>query len=174
MSGVAVSNEVTPTASTDSFDDFVAARGATLWRSAWLLTSDRHLAEDLVQVALAKSYRHFDRVGTDGFEPYVRRIMFTTYLAWWRRRWTGEIPTEDLPDQQFVESDLGARRDVVAALAALPKGQRAVIVLRYIEDLTERQTADVLGCSVGTIKSQASRALAALRISPSLREDEQR
>jgi RNA polymerase sigma-70 factor (sigma-E family) len=172
MSGVSVSDEASSSTSTGSFEEFVVARGAVLWRSAWLLTGDRHLAEDLVQVGLAKSYKHFDRVGIEGFEAYVRRVVFTTYLAWWRRRWTGEVPTRDLPDSQARDLELGTRRDLVAALSALPKGQRAVIVCRYVEDLTERQTADLLGCSIGTVKSQASRALATLRISPSLRKDE--
>jgi RNA polymerase sigma-70 factor (sigma-E family) len=173
MSGVTVSNDVSTPKGAGSFDEFVVARGAVLWRSAWLLTGDRHLAEDLVQVALAKSYRHFDRVGFGGFEAYVRRVVFTTYLAWWRRRWTGEVPTENLPDEHLRDVDLGTRRDLVVALAGLPKGQRAVIVCRYVEDLTERETAELLGCTVGTVKSQASRALAALRISPSLQRDEQ-
>jgi RNA polymerase sigma-70 factor (sigma-E family) len=147
-----------------SFEEFVASRGDSLWRSAWLLTGDRHLAEDLVQTALAKAWPHYDRVG-GGFEAYVRRVMFTTYAAWWRRRWNGERPTADLPERSTaVEEDLEGRRDLVAALAQLPKGQRAVAVLRWFEDLTEAQTADTLGVSVGTVKSQSARALKSLRI----------
>ncbi len=155
-----------------SFDGFVAARGRALWRSAWLLTGDSDKAEDLVQTALGKSWPHFDRVSADGsFEAYVRRVMFTTYLSWWRRRWNAEHPSE-VPEQPAGAPDLDLRRDLVSALAGLPKGQRAVVVLRYVEDLTEAQTADVLGISVGTVKSQASRALAALRTSPALAEEE--
>lgn len=149
-------------AGSPSFEEFVASRGGALWRSAWLLTGDGHLAEDLVQTALAKAWPHYDRVGS-GFEPYVRRVMFTTYAAWWRRRWNGERPTDELPDHAALAEDLDGRRDLVAALAHLSKGQRAVVVLRYFEDLTEAQAAETLGISVGTVKSQASRALRTLR-----------
>jgi len=129
---------------------------------------DAQLAEDLVQTALAKSWPRWDRVGPDGFEPYVRRVMVTTYAAWWRRRWNGERPTERLPERSGIDGAdaadaIARRRDLVTALARLPRGQRAVIVLRWFEDLTEAQTAVALGCSVGTVKSQASRAMATLR-----------
>lgn len=154
------------------FDAFVAARGDALWRSAWLLTGDHQLAEDLVQTALAKSWRAWARVGADGFEPYVRRVLFTTYVAWWRRRWRGERPTGELPERPSAGEDSDTRRDLVAALATLPRGQRAVVVLRYFEDLTERETAEVLGVTVGTVKSQSARALAALRTSPLLTEED--
>ncbi len=153
------------------FDGFVAARGAALWRTAWLLTGDRHRAEDLVQTALGKAWPHWDRVSRSGsFEAYVRKTMFTTYVAWYRRRWNGEVSTEHLPEQPGGDAAdrIAFQRDVAGALARLPRGQRAVVVLRYFEDLTEAQTAEVLGCSVGTVKSQTSRALAALRSSPAL------
>lgn len=156
----------------DGFDGFVAARGDALWRSAWLLTGDRQLAEDLVQTALGKSWRAWPRVGPDGFEAYVRRVMYTTYVSWWRRKWRGERPTEHLPERPALAEDADARNDLVAALAGLPRGQRAVVVLRYFEDLTEQQTATALGIGVGTVKSQCSRALAALRSSPHLRREE--
>ena len=154
------------------FGAFVAARGDALWRSAWLLTGDHQLAEDLVQTALAKSFRSFDRVGADGFEAYVRRVLFTTYVSWWRRKWRGERPTEVLPETAAAAPDTDGRNDLVAALAELPRGQKAVVVLRYFEDLTEQQTAEVLGVSVGTVKSQCSRGLASLRSSPHLRREE--
>ena len=166
MSGVAVARETV-----DGFDDFVASRGDALWRSAWLLTGDAHLAEDLVQTALGKSFPAYARVSADGsFEAYVRRVMFTTYAAWWRRRWNGERPTDALPERAGPDwagptSDPEARQDLAAALAALPRGQRAVVVLRFFEDLTEKQTAGLLGISIGTVKSQTARALAALRAS---------
>ena len=169
MDGVAVAEETT------SFDDFVAARGDALWRSAWLLTGDAQLAEDLVQTALAKSYGRWDRIGdAGGFEAYVRRALFTTYVSWWRRRWNGERPTADLPDTAAAtpDLDLELRRDLLTALAELPRGQRAVVVLRYFEDRTERDTAEVLGCSVGTVKSQAARAMATLRSSSALRQED--
>ncbi|MFC6042836.1 SigE family RNA polymerase sigma factor [Nocardioides hankookensis] len=170
MDGVAVAEE---REQAGSFDDFVAARGDALWRSAWLLTGDAHLAEDLVQTALAKSYGRWDRIAdAGGFEAYVRRALFTTYVSWWRRRWNGERATADLPETPTTAPDLALRRDLLAALTTLSRGQRAVVVLRYVEDLTERETAAVLGCSVGTVKSQAARAIAALRSSPVLRDEE--
>ncbi len=156
----------------DGFDGFVAARGDALWRSAWLLTGDHQLAEDLVQTALAKSWRAYGRVGVDGFEAYVRRVLFTTYVSWWRRRWRGEHPTEQLPETATAPVDTAGRNDLLEALGRLPRGQRAVVVLRYFEDLTEQQTAAALGISAGTVKSQCSRALTALRSSPHLRREE--
>ena len=158
----------------DGFASFVAARGDALWRSAWLLTGDHQLAEDLVQTALAKSWRAWSRIGPDGFEAYVRRVLFTTYAAWWRRKWRGERPTADLPESATTGDTVAAeaRNDLVAALTGLPRGQRAVVVLRYFEDLTEAQTAELLGISTGTVKSQTSKALAKLRIDPSLTEGE--
>ena len=156
----------------ETFDGFVAARGDALWRSAWLLTGDHQLAEDLVQTALAKSWRAWSRVGPDGFEAYVRRVLFTTYVSWWRRKWRGERPTAVLPEPAVSAPDTDTRSDLVAALAELPRGQKAVVVLRYFEDPTEQQTADLLGINVGTVKSQCSRALAALRSSPHLRRED--
>lgn len=155
-----------------SFDSFVRARGPALWRTAWLLTGDGHLAEDLVQTALSRSWKHWTRVtasdGVPGFEAYVRRVLVNTWSAWWRRKWRGEVPSATLPETGVADPVLS--RDVLDALAALPRGQRAVIVLRYFDDLTEKQAAAALGCSVGTVKSQAARALAALRASPLLEE----
>lgn len=154
------------------FDAFVAARGDALWRSAWLLTGDHQLAEDLVQTALAKCWRAYGRIGAEGFEAYVRRVLFTTYVSWWRRKWRAERPTEHLPETAAAARDTDGRNDLLDALARLPRGQRAVVVLRYFEDLTEQQTAAALGISTGTVKSQCSRALAALRSSPHLRREE--
>ena len=151
-----------------TFDSFVATRGRALWRSAWLLTGDMHRAEDLVQTVLAKTYPHFARVG-DGFEAYVRTAMFRTYVSWWRRRWTGELPG-DVDTRSTDAPDLALRSDVRRALAALPRQQRAVVVLTFYDDLTGPQSAAVLGVSVGTIKSTLSRALAKLRTSPLLTE----
>jgi len=148
-----------------SFEAYVAARGDALWRAAWLLTGDPHLAEDLVQTALSKSWSRWSKVGPDGFEPYVRRVLVTTYTSWWRRRWNGERPTAELPEHGGVDSAeaIARRTDLLAAMAQLPRGQRAVVVLRWFEDLTEAQTAEALGCSVGTVKSQAARAMSTLR-----------
>jgi RNA polymerase sigma-70 factor (sigma-E family) len=155
-----------------SFEAFVSARGDALWRSAWLLTGDNQVAEDLVQTALSKSWRVWERIGPGGFEAYVRRAMFTTYASWWRRKWRGEAPTARLPETAMLEVDGDGRVDLLAALAALPRGQRAVIVLRYFEDFTERQTAEVLGVSIGTVKSQNARALTTLRSSARLKREE--
>ncbi len=150
-----------------SFEDFVAARGSALWRSAWLLTGDAGRAEDLVQTALSKSWRHHRRVDASGgsFEAYVRRAMVTTYTSWWRR----QRPVEDLmggiPDHSTASlSDaIDAQIDVLTALKKLPPKQRAVVVLRYYEDLTELETARALNCSVGAVKQHHSRAIRALR-----------
>ena len=151
------------------FEDFVAARSTALWRSAYLLTGDRQRAEDLLQTALVKAWRRWDSITRrEAVESYVRAAIATTYTDWWRRRWNGEVPTGELPERAVPSEAAGVevRQDVLAALARLPRGQRAVVVLRYFDDLTEQQTADTLGISVGTVKSQTSRALAALRTSP--------
>ncbi|WP_377321297.1 SigE family RNA polymerase sigma factor [Pimelobacter simplex] len=157
-----------------AFEEYVAARGAALWRSAWLLTGDRHKAEDLVQTALMKCWRRWSRIeDAAAVEAYVRRTMVTTYTDWWRRRWNGELPTTELPDEpDRATPDPGIRQDVLVALARLPRGQRAVVVLRYFDDLTEAQTATALGISVGTVKSQTSRALRTLRESGLLEESD--
>ena len=161
--GVAVVDEPDPVdARLADFDAFVLARGSALWRSAWLLTGEPHLAEDLVQTALGKSYRVWTRMAPHEFEAYVRRVMFTSYLRWRRRLSFHERPVERLPDETAA---VAARPsgDLLNALRALPARQRAVVVLRYFDDLTERDTARVLGCSVGTVKSHTARALTTLR-----------
>ncbi len=153
------------------FEEFVAARSASLWRSAYLLTGDPQRAEDLLQTALVKAWRRWDRIERrEAVESYVRAAIATTYTDWWRRRWNGEVSTGTLPDLAPPGADeadeVEVRRDVLAALDLLPRGQRAVVVLRYFDDLTVEQTAGALGIGVGTVKSQTSRALAALRTSP--------
>ncbi len=157
-----------------TFEEFVAARGRDLWRSAWLLTGDAHKAEDLVQTALVKCWLRWSSIAKDdAVEAYVRRALVTTYTDWWRRRWTGEVPTDVLPDPGTLADGamVDERRDLLVALATLPRGQRAVLVLRYFDDLTEAQTAEALGISVGTVKSQAHRALTTLRSSHLLTEE---
>ena len=152
----------------EQFEAFVAARSGQLLRTAYLLTHDHGLAEDLVQTALAKSWFAWSRIEGDP-EPYVRKVLVNTYSSWWRRRWTGEHPTEVLPETGTDEpADPTDRTDLWAALERLPRRQRAVIVLRYFEDLTEAETARLLGCTVGTVKSQTSKAFAKLRIDPAL------
>ena len=166
-------NRVGATVGSDGFDDFVAARSTSLLRTAYLLTHDRGLAEDLLQTALAKAWFAWERI--DGRpEAYVRRILVNTYATWWRRKWNGEEPTEELPESGSVAGRPGEshradeRADLWQALGRLPKRQRAVVVLRFYEDLSEAETAGILGCSVGTVKSQASKALAKLRLDPRL------
>jgi RNA polymerase sigma-70 factor (sigma-E family) len=155
-----------------TFEEFVASRGRDLWRTAWLLTGDSHKAEDLVQTTLAKCWSRWSSISREGSpEAYVRRAMLNTYTDWWRRKWNGERPAHVLPEPPArYNGSVDERHDTLAALASLPRGQRAVLVLRYYEDLTEAQTAEVLGISVGTVKSQTSRALSALRSSPILQE----
>ena len=150
----------------EEFSAYVVARRRALLRSAWLLMGDWHLAEDLVQTALAKAYLKWRRI--DDADAYVRRVLTTTYVTWWRRRWHGEQPTATLPDTPIRDADNDVRAQLLDALRDLPRRQRAVVVLRYFEDLTEVETAAALGCSVGTVKSQHARALARLRGSADL------
>jgi RNA polymerase sigma-70 factor (sigma-E family) len=153
----------------EGFRDFVVARQRALLRSAWLLTGDWHAAEDLVQSALAKAWPKWESIARrDAPELYVRRVMVNTHSTWWRRKWRGELPASQVPDDLGSDdySAADTRAEVRAALAALPPRQRAAVVLRYFDDLTEAETAEVLRCSVGTVKSQTSKALAKLRVSP--------
>ena len=148
-----------------SFDDYVVARERHLLRVAYLLTQDAHLAEDLVQTALAKAWFAWRRIQGDP-DPYVRKILVNTFASAHRRRWNVERPTDVVPDRPGSAPDTGT--DLRRALAGLPKRQRAVIVLRYFEDLTEADTARALDVSVGTVKSQTAKALAKLRVDPRL------
>ena len=148
----------------DGFDAFVRRHGQALCRTAFLLTGDHHLAEDLVQVALAKVAGRWTRIVASGDPmPYVRTTLLRTAIAWRRRRWHGEVPTETLPDRGAVDAPIDRREQVRAALLELPRRQRAVVVLRFYDDLSEAETARLLGCSVGTVKSQSAKARAHLR-----------
>jgi RNA polymerase sigma-70 factor (sigma-E family) len=151
------------------FDEFVVTRSSRLLRTAYLLTRDWALAEDLLQTALAKSWFAWGRLDDDP-EPYVRKVLVNTYASWWRRRWRGETPTESLPESRSPDptNQVDDRDELWQALGRLPRRQRAVVVLRYFEDLGEAQTAEILGVSTGTVKSQASKALARLRLDPDL------
>ena len=151
-----------PDALGDSFEQYVAARRGALLRTAYLLTGHHADAEDLVQVALFKAAPQWRRIA-DQPEPYVRKILARESVSRWRRRRWREVQTDDLPETQ-VEGPSGDRVVLRQALATLPPRQRAVIVLRYYEDMTEKETAAVLGISVGTVKSQARDALARLRL----------
>ncbi|MGY0237124.1 SigE family RNA polymerase sigma factor [Longispora urticae] len=152
------------------FDEYVATRSPRLLRLAYLLTQDHALAEDLVQTALVKSWPAWGRIADDP-EPYVRRVLTNTFNSWWRRRSRGEHPTAVLPDQRWTtpHGEVDDRDEVWRALARLPRQQRAVLVLRYLEDLSEAETADALGVSVGSVKGYASKGLAKLRLDPALR-----
>ncbi len=151
------------------FEEFVAVCSGRLLRTAYLLTRDAALAEDLLQTALTKAWFAWHRLDEQP-EPYVRRILVNTYATWWRRKWRGERPTERLPERPGAEGAPEDRHDLWVALGRLPRRQRAVVVLRFFDDLSEADTADALGCSVGTVKSQTSKALARLRVDPALRE----
>ena len=150
----------------ESFPAFVARQQASLLRLAFLLAGDRGHAEDLVQTALMKTYRHWDRISRSG-EPtaYVRRALVTTHTSWRRRAWHREHPTGRLPDVAAPEpaDRLDAGEQLRLALAALPPRMRATVVLRYYEDLSELQTAQLMGCSESTVNTQAARGLARLR-----------
>jgi RNA polymerase sigma-70 factor (sigma-E family) len=153
-----------------NYYEFVAARSDRLLRTAFMLTRDWATAEDLLQEAMAKAWFAWWRVSGDP-EAYVRKIIVTTYITWWRRRrWRAEVPTLELPIEVSADETRSAdERDAVwRALGRLPAGQRAVIVLRFYEDLTETKTAEVMGCSVGTVKSQTAKALAKLRVDESI------
>ncbi|NUP63189.1 MAG: SigE family RNA polymerase sigma factor [Nonomuraea sp.] len=153
------------------FERYVEQRSARLLRTAYLLCRDWGTAEDLTQTALARAWLAWRRVGANP-DPYVYRILTNTHATWWRRRWRGEVATAEPPDrtdERDAEAGLGTRDALRAALAALPAKQRAVIVLRYFEDLPDETIAGIVGCSVATVRSQASRALAKLRLDPAAR-----
>ncbi len=140
----------------EGFREFVVARGPALTRTAYLLTGDGASAEELVQSALVKAATRWNRVTAAGNpEAYIRRIMVNDRIGWWRRFGRREVPVSAPPDRvSHDESDAAARRlDLAAALAQLPPRQRAVIVMRFYEDLSEAETAETLGCAVGTLNS---------------------
>ncbi|GGS82232.1 SigE family RNA polymerase sigma factor [Nonomuraea spiralis] len=146
------------------FGAFVAARATSLLRVAYLACGDESEAEDLLQTALERTYRNWDRVRHDSPEPYVRRVIVNAAISRARRRAILRfIPMHSPPDTPARSTDTDLRHVLMEAMRALPPRQRAVIVLRYWEDLSETQTAEVLGCSLGTVKSQASKAMAKLR-----------
>ena len=155
----------------EGFAEFATANARRLRHAARLLTADDGRAEDLLQTALARTYLRWDRIRADDPMAYVRRVLYTAHADWWRRRWRDEYPTAELPDvpaagdhaAQTVERDR-----LRAALAGLSPRERAVVVLRFYEDLSERDTAAALGIATGTVKSTCSRALAKLRVSPLL------
>jgi RNA polymerase sigma-70 factor (sigma-E family) len=148
----------------EAFDAFARARMGALLRFGHVLTGDREQAADLVQEALVRTALAWPRVvSKDDPEGYVRRTMVNRHISLWRVR-RREVLVADPSDRGYSPAD-GHDADLWNALAQLPNRQRAVLVLRYYEDLTEAQTASVMGCSVGTVKSQTSKALAKMRAS---------
>ena len=148
------------------FAEFVDGWFTALQRFGYLLTGEWHLAEDLVQTSLTKVWFHRNSLrSSNALESYTRTVMVNTSTQWWRRKWRGETPTEQLPEPHAREQ-YGAVDDrdlLLRALAELPRRTRAALVLRYFEDLPEAEIAQIMSCSVGTVKSTVSRGLAKLR-----------
>ncbi len=147
------------------FTEYMQARQPALLRTAYVLTGDRHTAEDLVQTALAKLYLSWDKVQrAESIDGYVRRILVNEHNSLWRRPWKKrETTTTELPEQVAADPAGGHDPALWDLVQTLPRKQRAAVVLRYYEELSEAETAAVLGVSVGTVKSQTSRALASMR-----------
>ena len=150
----------------ERFAAFVRDRGEHHLRAAALLAGDWHAAEDLMQASLLKLYRAWPKLRVDADpDAYLRRIMVNTHRSWWRARWRRETPAGELPEamiEDFADSQALAAQ-IRQALQALPRRQRAVVVLRYYADLPEAEVADLLGCSPGTVKTHSHRGLRALR-----------
>ncbi|HWS35290.1 MAG TPA: SigE family RNA polymerase sigma factor, partial [Actinoplanes sp.] len=144
------------------FAGFVQARQHRLLRSAYLVCGDHHLAEDLLQNALVKLALRWERLRDGDPEAYLRTIMYRDAISWWRR-FRREQLRDEPPEAPARTDDRPDRLLFAAALRRLPPRQRAVLVLRYFDDLTEARTAEILGVTVGTVKSQASAALRKLR-----------
>lgn len=157
---------------------FVQTRSSALLRVARLLAPDWAIAEDLLQTALIKLYVHWPKIGHGGAEAYARRCLVTTAIDDTRRPWRRERPTDTIVEHSADDVTLARVEhlgELLPALARLPARQRAAVVLRHYLDLSDAQAADVLGCSVGTVKSNTSRGLAALRkaaITPALVGDQ--
>lgn len=158
-----------PDSAPDDFCAFVVARTPALSRTAYLLTGDAHLAEDLVQTALFKAAKAWHRIDGDP-EPYVRRILYTQNVSWWRARKHREVALGSY-DAPATTPDTDVRLTLEQALSRLTSRQRTVLVLRYFEDLTEVEAGRALGIGPGTVKSIARQALTRLRtLSPELSE----
>ena len=149
------------------FESFAETASDSLLRQAWLLTGDPHKAEDLLQTVLTRLWQRWARVSDPW--PYARKMLYSTYLTWWRRRWRYEVPTSELPDASSAGPDVELRLALLGRLASLSRMQRAVLALRYWEDLSVEDTATVLGCSAGSVKTHTARALAVLRADELLR-----
>ena len=157
-----------------AFEAFVVACYRRLLHTAYLLTGDQGRAEDLLQDSLARTWPAWPRLHQAVAEAYVRTVLVRIHATWWRRRWRGERPVAQPPDQAGPDelARLAERDLLLRALGQLPARMRAALVLRYFDDYSERQVADALGCPVGTVKSLCSRGLARLRSVPSLRPEQ--
>lgn len=152
-------------------ETFIAQRGGDLLRAAWALTGDSHHAEDLLQTALAKSLGAYDKLANDHkFEAYLRTTMYRTYISWWRRlSWRSEFPSDTVDDDTPTpDGTAELRLDLLRALVTLPRMQRAVVTMRYVEDRPIAEVAEALGISEGAVKKYAHRGCAALRESAHL------
>lgn len=149
----------------DGFTEYVERRATTMRSTAFLVCGDWHVAEDLVQTAFLKLFKVWDRArDMDELDAYTRQIVMRTFLDTRRRRWTAEVPSAELPERAVVgQPQVEDRLVMLAALETVPPRQRAVLVLRYWEDLSVEETARTLGVSPGTVKSQAADGLSRLR-----------
>ncbi|WP_246039720.1 SigE family RNA polymerase sigma factor [Glycomyces buryatensis] len=164
MSGPIAQSGAPPAAPPGEFEEFVKARSGALYASAFLLTGDRGLAEDLLQDALARTWRSWKRLHrSENAEAYTRRTMYHLAVSRWRRRKVAEVSTEALPEASGEDPDTALRLAIHGALLSLPVTQRAAIVLRYFEDLTEAAAAETLGCPVSTLRARTQRGLKRLR-----------
>jgi RNA polymerase sigma-70 factor (sigma-E family) len=148
------------------YRDFVVARMEVMRRTAYLFCRDWHMADDLVAITLGKLYRHWHRVGRgEHLDAYVRQILVRTWLDEKRRPWRREEPTEDLPElATHTTASVVDRAGLLDLLDGLPPRRRAAVVLRFYCDLSVEATAEILGCSTGTVKSQTARGLDMLRV----------
>lgn len=159
---------------TRQFREYATTRGPALLRTGYALTGHQQAAEDLVQEALARAAARWGAIRGDP-DPYVRRVMYHQQVSWWRRRGRiREEPTAEVPERAAIrDAERGTLHRLVLreALLRLAPRQRAVLVLRFLDDLSERQVADILDCTPSTVASQTSRALARLRtLAPELDE----
>lgn len=153
-----------PSTRLSEFEEFVRARSGALTAPAFLLTGDRGLAEDLMQDALARTWRAWNRLHRiENAEAYTRRTMYHLHVSRWRRTKVAEVSTESPPEAGGEEPDTALRLAVHAALLSLPATQRAAVVLRYFEDLSEPAAAETLGCPVSTLRARTQRGLKRLR-----------
>ncbi|QGN46772.1 SigE family RNA polymerase sigma factor [Micromonospora sp. WMMD558] len=150
-----------------TFEEYVASRGSALVRLARLLTGDPHRAEDLVQEVLARAWARWRRINrVDDPDVYIRRMLVNANISWWRRRASHEVSVAAVTEtarREDIGGDTAARDEIWRLIVALPDRQRAVLVLRYYEDLDDTRIADILDCSPVTVRTHAMRGIASLR-----------